>query len=109
MEHNEGLKMEYNEVVNRLIKKSAVESGRDYFENVKDVLQNALLQVESDQKQWEKAINDEPYPDQTTPAPNDLKVKRIEWTVDYLRQINLRPGDAVRAVAKLAVAFNIEF
>lgn len=101
--------MEHNEIVNRLIKKSAVESGRDYFENVKDVLRDALLQVESNQKQWEKAINDEPYPDQTTPAPNDLKVKRIEWTVDYLRQINLQEGNAIRTAAHLATAFNIEF
>ena len=95
--------------INKYIKVSAVADGEAYFEAVKDVLKRALEEVKNNEKHWKEAINNTPYPGETKPAPNDLKVKRIEWTVDYLRQINLQEGNAVRTAAHLATAFNIEF
>ena len=95
--------------IGKYIQASAILDGEAYFEGVKDVLKRALEEIENNEKHWKEAINNMPYLGKTKSAPNDLKVKRIEWTVDYLSQINLQEGKAVRATAHLATAFNIEF
>jgi uncharacterized protein YeaC (DUF1315 family) len=89
-------------------KERAIERGQDYFESVKDTLKRALKEVERNEKHWREAIDNGNYPDGSS-LPNELKTQKIERTVNYLEQINLRATDACLAIAQLAVAFDIEY
>lgn len=95
------------EMIKQIKKERAIESGQNYFDGVKDSLKRALIKVERNEKHWKEAINNDNY----LPGAyisNNLKINKIEWTVDYLRQINLQQGVACKASAQLAVAFDID-
>ena len=88
-------------------RKSAIGTANQYFDSIADSLRRELEDIERKRKHWEKAIANGKYPD-GKPLENSLKINEIIWTMHSLQQLNLHHELGARAIAKIAVAFDVD-
>ena len=88
-------------------KTNAIRTGNQYFDSIEASLQSELEDVKRQRKHWLEAMNDGKYPD-GKPLGNDLKVNEIVWTMHSLQQLNLYHELGARAIARIAVAFDVD-